>query len=59
MRSSARSSRPPEPLLTKLGLIACADAKGVRSSDLSWIPDEGYRGSQNLAHRRARAAHAP
>jgi len=37
--------------LTKTGLAAIAEAKGVRASDLSWIPDESYRGSQNLAHR--------
>jgi hypothetical protein len=44
--------RPPACwFLTKLGLAEIADAKGVRASDLSWIPDEGYRGSQNLAHR--------
>jgi Replication-relaxation len=44
--------RPPDCLfLTKAGLSACAEVKGVRASDLSWIPDEGYRGSQNLAHR--------
>lgn len=44
--------RPPDCLfLTKAGLSACADVKGVRASDLSWIPNEGYRGSQNLAHR--------
>ncbi len=43
--------RPPDCLfLTKLGLSAIAEAKGVRASDLSWIPDEGYRGSQYLAH---------
>jgi len=44
--------RPPTCwFLTKLGLSAIAEAKGVRASDLPWIPDEGYRGSQNLAHR--------
>jgi len=44
--------RPPDCLLlTKGGLSAIAQAKGVRASDLSWIPDEGYRDSQNLAHR--------
>jgi hypothetical protein len=36
---------------TKLGLSAVAEAKGVRASDLSWVPDEGYRASRNLAHR--------
>jgi hypothetical protein len=44
--------RPPNCLiLTKAGLAACAEVKGVRASDLPWIPDEGYRGSQNLVHR--------
>jgi len=44
--------RPPDCLfLTNAGLIACAELKGVRASDLPWIPDEGYRSSQNLAHR--------
>jgi len=44
--------RAPDCLfLTKGGLSALATARGVRASDLSWIPDEGYRGSQNLAHR--------
>ena len=44
--------RPPDCLiLTKAGLDACAEVKGVRASDLPWIPDEGYRGNQNLAHR--------
>lgn len=44
--------RPPDCLfLAKAGLSAIAEAKGVRASDLSWIPDAGYRGSQNLAHR--------
>jgi hypothetical protein len=44
--------RPPDCLfLTKAGHSVCAEVKGVRASELSWIPDEGYRGSQNLAHR--------
>jgi len=44
--------RPPDCLfLTNAGLIACAELKGVGASDLPWIPDEGYRSSQNLAHR--------
>jgi Replication-relaxation len=44
--------RPPACwFLTKLGLNEIADAKGVRASDLSWIPDHSYRGSQMLAHR--------
>lgn len=37
--------------LTKLGLSEIAEAKGVRASDLSWIPDGSYRASQMLAHR--------
>ncbi len=44
--------RPPDCLfLTKAGLNVCAKARGVRASGLSWIPDDGYRDSQNLAHR--------
>lgn len=44
--------RPPDCLfLTKPGLSSLAEARGVRASDLPWIPDESYRGSQNLAHR--------
>jgi len=44
--------RSPDCLfLTKAGLSACAEVKDVRASDLPWVPDEGYRGSQNLAHR--------
>lgn len=44
--------RPPACwFLTKTGLAAIAEAKGVRASDLSWVPDESYRGNQNLAHR--------
>ena len=44
--------RPPACwFLTNTGLAAIAEAKGVRASDLSWVPDESYRGSQNLAHR--------
>jgi hypothetical protein len=51
-RRAFGEGRPPDCfLLTKLGVIACSDAKGVRASDLPWIPDESYRGSQNLAHR--------
>jgi len=38
-------------MVSWLGLSACAEARGVRASDLPWIPDEDYRGSQNLAHR--------
>ena len=44
--------RPPDCLfLTKAGLSAIAEIRGVRASDLAWIPDQGYRSSQNLAHR--------
>jgi hypothetical protein len=44
--------RPPDCLfLTKAGLTSIAERRGVRASDLSWIPGEGYRNSQNLAHR--------
>jgi hypothetical protein len=38
-------------ILTKLGLSEIAEAKGVRTSDLPWIPDRSYRGSHMLAHR--------
>ena len=37
--------------LTKPGLAEIADAKDVRVSDLPWVPDQSYRGSQMLAHR--------
>src|SRR4029453_16712908 len=30
-------------ILTRLGLSEIAEAKGVRTSDLSWIPNHGYR----------------
>jgi hypothetical protein len=51
-RRGFAEGRPPDCLfLTKAGLGACAEDKGVRASDLSWLPDEGYRTSQNLAHR--------
>jgi hypothetical protein len=44
--------RPPACwFLTRLGLEVVATAKGVPASVLSWIPDEGYRTSRNLAHR--------
>lgn len=44
--------RPPACwFLTRGGLEVVAAAKGVRASDLSWIPDESYRASRNLAHR--------
>ena len=44
--------RPPACwFLTKLGLAEIAEAKGVRASDLSWVPDHSYRESQMLAHR--------
>jgi hypothetical protein len=51
-RRNFGQGRPPDCLhLTRLGLTACATAKGVRPSDLPWIPDQDYRDSQNLAHR--------
>jgi len=44
--------RPPACfILTKAGLAEIAEAKGVRTSDLSWIRDGTYRSNQNLAHR--------
>jgi hypothetical protein len=44
--------RPPACwFLTRIGLEVVAAAKSVRASDLSRIPDEGYRASRNLAHR--------
>ena len=44
--------RPPACfILTKLGLSEIAEAKGIRTSELPWIPDHSYRGSQMLAHR--------
>ncbi len=44
--------RPPACwFLTKLGLSELAEARGVRASDLSWVPDHSYRSSQMLAHR--------
>ncbi len=44
--------RPPACwFLTKTGLVEIADAKGVRASDLPWVPDHSYRASQMLAHR--------
>jgi hypothetical protein len=51
-RRGFAEGRPPACwLLTKTGLSDIADAKGVRPSDLAWVPDESYRGSRNLAHR--------
>jgi hypothetical protein len=38
-------------ILTRLGLSEIAEAKGVRTSDLSWIPNHGYRTNLLLAHR--------
>jgi Replication-relaxation len=32
-------------------LVEIAEHKAVRVSELSWIPDESYRRSKNLAHR--------
>lgn len=44
--------RPPACwFLTKPGRAEVADAKGVRTSDLSWVPDRSYRANQMLAHR--------
>jgi hypothetical protein len=44
--------RPPACfILTKTGLSEIAHAKGVRTSDLTWVPDHIYRSSQMLAHR--------
>jgi hypothetical protein len=37
--------------LTKTGLNQIAEAKNVRASDLSWVPDKSYQASQMLAHR--------
>jgi hypothetical protein len=51
-RRGFAEGRPPACwFLTKTGLAEIAECKGVRASDLSWIPDEGYRRSKNLAHR--------
>ena len=51
-RRGFAEGRPPACwFLTKTGLEVVAVAKGVHASDLSWIPDEGYRASRNLAHR--------
>jgi len=36
---------------TKVGLAEIAEAKGVRASDLSWVPDHSYQSSLMLAHR--------
>jgi hypothetical protein len=44
--------RPPACwYLTKAGLAEIAEAKGVRLSDLPWVPDHGYRTNLLLAHR--------
>jgi hypothetical protein len=44
--------RPPACwFLTRLGLAEIADAKGVRVSDLPWVPDHSYRTNLMLAHR--------
>jgi hypothetical protein len=37
--------------LTKPGLVEIADAKDVRTSGLSWVPDSSYRFNKLLAHR--------
>jgi hypothetical protein len=44
--------RPPACwYLTKPGLAENANAKGVRTSDLPWVPDHSYRTNKILAHR--------
>jgi hypothetical protein len=44
--------RPPACwYLTKAGLAEIAEARDVRVSDLSWVPDHSYRSSRMLAHR--------
>jgi Replication-relaxation len=44
--------RPPACwFLTKAGLSEIAESKGVRASDLSWVPDHSYRSNLLLAHR--------
>lgn len=50
-RGFAEGRAPACWFLTKTGLSEIADAKGVRPSDLAWVPDESYQGSRNLAHR--------
>jgi len=37
--------------LTREGLVEIADAKGVRVSDMPWVPDSSYRFNRLLAHR--------
>ncbi len=37
--------------LTRAGLGEIAEAKGVRASDLPWVPDHSYRSNLLLAHR--------
>jgi protein involved in plasmid replication-relaxation len=44
--------RPPACWhLAKPGLAEIADAKGVPTSDLPWVPDRSYRTNKILAHR--------
>lgn len=44
--------RPPGCwYLTKPGLVEIAEAKGIRVSDLPWMPDQSYRTNKILAHR--------
>jgi Replication-relaxation len=44
--------RPPACwFLTTAGLSEIAELKGVRASDLPWVPDHSYRSNQLLAHR--------
>jgi hypothetical protein len=51
-RRGFAEGRPPACwFLTRTGLAEIADAKGVRASELAWVPDGSYRGSRNLAHR--------
>jgi hypothetical protein len=50
-RGFAEGRAPACWFLTRTGLSEIADAKGLRPSDLAWVPDESYRGSRNLAHR--------
>jgi hypothetical protein len=51
-RRGFAEGRPPACwFLIKTGLSEIADVRGVRPSDLAWVPDESYRGSRNLAHR--------
>jgi Replication-relaxation len=47
-----RGGKPPACwYLTKVGIVQIADAKGVRISDVPWVPDHSYRSNLLLAHR--------